>query len=320
VRPIRRMKEASERHSDDATALGMSRDTQNQLVTFGSTFLIGGNNENPSHFQVLPETASCLRAKANIVDFPNMELQDTSKVPICSPSSSETTLHSPDSSACAKMSNTDFSHLGPVQEAVISTFDDFAPAIPQKNGQLQCAETNAVEEEEQTQPCHNTRICFNTQSKPSSDNMPQKSASDNHNDFSALTVVELRELCRSKDLRVQGSKHELVARLCEIASPDAAGAQASATETPAAVVANLVQPASLDVYVPVHNDVVLAAAAPILLETCTPSGSDSASFTCIENRAPSPGRPLPPFVLPPPPQSFTNAAFHQCPPGRTLAS
>jgi hypothetical protein len=58
------------------------------------------------------------------------------------------------------------------------------------------------------------------------------------------------------------------------------------------------------------------------LDTFPPSpDADAAPFTLTEKRAPSPVRPFPAFVLPPPPRTFNQSASNQRPPpGMGLAS
>jgi hypothetical protein len=83
------------------------------------------------------------------------------------------------------------------------------------------------------------------------------------------------------------------------------------------------QAASLDLYFPVPIDPVVSVTAPILVDTYSDSvsGTDFSPFILIENAAPSPVRTFPPFVLPPPPRTFTQAAHNQrLPAGLGLSS
>ncbi len=80
------------------------------------------------------------------------------------------------------------------------------------------------------------------------------------------------------------------------------------------------QHASLELHFPVPTDAVAPATPPILFNTDS-SPADAGAVTLIQNRALSPAQPFPPFVLPPPPRSFTQAAFNQRPPpGMGLSS
>ena len=80
------------------------------------------------------------------------------------------------------------------------------------------------------------------------------------------------------------------------------------------------QHASLELHFPVPSDAIVPATPPILFNTDS-LPADAAAVTLIENRALSPARPFPPFVLPPPPRLFTQAALNQRPlPGMGLSS
>ena len=82
------------------------------------------------------------------------------------------------------------------------------------------------------------------------------------------------------------------------------------------------QYASLDLYFPVPSDAIVSVTAPILLDTYpAPLDTEYGPVTLIENMVPSPVRPFPSFVLPPPPRSSSKTLSNQRPPpGMGLSS
>ena len=82
------------------------------------------------------------------------------------------------------------------------------------------------------------------------------------------------------------------------------------------------QYASLDLYFPVPSDAIVSVTAPILLDTYpAPLDTEYGPVTLIENMVPSPVRPFPSFVLPPPPRSYSKTLSNQRPPpGMGLSS